>query len=288
MINGKDPISLQVISAFESKRTLADIAAQFGLTLDQVKRIKRFYNYSQKVQTMLGPELAKIYEALGTKGLVLAKYFKANDINAIQEILSISTVNVTRDELIELSAQYDEKMKRIQGFENGCIHDEANTIHRDLKAVISSHIQSFEEPGNADDFFSEREIERFRLLQSLAMKWLYRKGYVVASEVELPNNSTADVAGVKDGHVVIVDVKINSNDYKCDEKWPEYLPYCDEFYFLFDFFIETPPPTGILRVNEHDAITEWYKSKLSHQCRAVEQVSTSINRILSRKFVFGY
>lgn len=347
MLNGKDPISLQVMSAFDRKVKLADIASQYALTLDQVKRIKRFYNYSQKVHTMLGPELGSIYEALGTKGLVLAKFFKENDTNAIKELLSVCPAHVTRDELIQLSGQYDEKIKRMKQYENSYnqhladrdileqkienamyevselkeaaklsyttikeysdeeitqletfinttqnelnqLIDETKTIYSHLKAIKTSHIQSFEEPDIEVDLFSESEIKRHRHLQSLAMKWLFRQGYVVASEVELPNKRSADVAAVKDGHVVIVEVKVSSKDYNRDDKWPEYLPYCNEFYFLFDFYIEDPPPTGILRVNEHDAIVELYKSKLSHQCRAVEQISTSINRILSRKFIFGF
>lgn len=347
MLNGKDPISLQVISAFDRNVKLADISEQYDLTLDQVKRIKRFYNYSQKIHTMLGSELGSIYEALGTKGLVLSKYIKENDTNAIQELLSVSPAHVTRDKLIQLSGQYDEKMKRMHQYENAYIqhladrdileqkieaamfelseikvaaklsdtpikeysdeeitqletfinttqkelnklNDETKTIYSDLKAIKTSHIQSFEESSIEVDVLSEREIKRHRHLQSLAMKWLFRQGYIVASEVELPNKHIADIAAVKDGHVVIVEVKVSNKDFKRDDKWPEYLPYCNEIYFLFDFYIEEPPPTGILRVNEHDAIVEWSKSKLSHQCRAVEQVSTSINRILSRKFIFGY
>ena len=49
MITGKDPISLHVLEAFAQKQKLADIAAAFNLSLDQVKRLKRLYHYTNTV-----------------------------------------------------------------------------------------------------------------------------------------------------------------------------------------------------------------------------------------------
>lgn len=31
--------------------------------------------------------------------------------------------------------------------------------------------------------------------------------------------------------VTIIEIKSSVEDFRCDQKWPEYLEYCDEFYF---------------------------------------------------------
>lgn len=89
-----------------------------------------------------------------------------------------------------------------------------NAFHIDLKAINASHMYSFVKSVNVDHLLSEPQEMRHSDLQSLAMKWLFGQGYVVASEVELPNKLVASVAAVKDGHVVIVEVIVSSKDYK--------------------------------------------------------------------------
>src|SRR3569623_826142 len=63
-----------------------------------------------------------------------------------------------------------------------------------------------------------------RLLQALA--------YAPLAEVCLPNGRRADLMALgPKGDIVIVEVKSSLEDYRCDRKWGEYLPYCDAFYF---------------------------------------------------------
>ena len=33
------------------------------------------------------------------------------------------------------------------------------------------------------------------------------------------------------GQIAICEVKSSIEDFRCDAKWPEYMPYCDAFYF---------------------------------------------------------
>lgn len=60
----------------------------------------------------------------------------------------------------------------------------------------------------------------------------YALGFVSLFEVTLANHRRADVCclGPK-GEIVIVEVKSSIADFKSDQKWPEYMPFCDEFYF---------------------------------------------------------
>lgn len=51
-------------------------------------------------------------------------------------------------------------------------------------------------------------------------------------EVTLANHRRADVMGVgADGAIIIVEIKSSIADFRSDQKWPEYQPYCDKFYF---------------------------------------------------------
>jgi hypothetical protein len=57
-------------------------------------------------------------------------------------------------------------------------------------------------------------------------------GYAPLAEVGLPNGRRADLMAVgPKGEIVIVEVKSSLEDYRCDRKWGEYMPYCDAFYF---------------------------------------------------------
>ncbi len=51
-------------------------------------------------------------------------------------------------------------------------------------------------------------------------------------EMPLRNNRRADLMGIDvKGRVVIVEIKISRADLLGDGKWPDYLDYCDRFYW---------------------------------------------------------
>ncbi|MEM1036694.1 MAG: MmcB family DNA repair protein [Pseudomonadota bacterium] len=57
-------------------------------------------------------------------------------------------------------------------------------------------------------------------------------GYAGVTEMTLANGRRADVAAIgAGGEVTIVEIKSCLNDFRSDQKWPEYQPYCDRFYF---------------------------------------------------------
>ncbi|HLU91559.1 MAG TPA: MmcB family DNA repair protein [Pedomonas sp.] len=61
---------------------------------------------------------------------------------------------------------------------------------------------------------------------------LYRMGCATLCEFPLGNNRRADVAGLSPkGKLCLVEIKVSLSDLRSDAKWPEYLDYCDEFYF---------------------------------------------------------
>jgi hypothetical protein len=65
-----------------------------------------------------------------------------------------------------------------------------------------------------------------------AAKLLVALGYAPVAEVGLPNGRRADLMALgPKGEIVIVEVKSSLEDFRCDQKWGEYGPYCDAFYF---------------------------------------------------------
>jgi len=87
VITGKDSISLQVLEAFTKKHKLADIVANFNLSLYQVKRLKRLYNYTNVVQELTNERASSAFKELGTKELFLSPYIKAKDAFALADVL---------------------------------------------------------------------------------------------------------------------------------------------------------------------------------------------------------
>ena len=61
---------------------------------------------------------------------------------------------------------------------------------------------------------------------------LFRQGIAPLAEVPLGNGRRADIIGIDaKGCVTLVEVKVSLADLRGDTKWPEYLDYCDRFYW---------------------------------------------------------
>ena len=61
---------------------------------------------------------------------------------------------------------------------------------------------------------------------------LLAEGFAPICEFKLSNSRRMDVAALgTDGAMVGVEIKVALADLKADDKWPEYLPWCDFFYF---------------------------------------------------------
>ena len=65
-----------------------------------------------------------------------------------------------------------------------------------------------------------------------AARLMAQLGYAPLLEATLPNGRRADVMALGSrGDLVIVEVKSSLEDFRADQKWREYQPYCDAFYF---------------------------------------------------------
>lgn len=90
-----------------------------------------------------------------------------------------------------------------------------------------------------------------------------RNQIMVQPEVSLRNHRRADLMGINDkGEIVIVEIKCARADLLGDRKWPEYLDFCDRFFWAvpagFDhspidgeFFL--PERSGLIVADAYDA-----------------------------------
>lgn len=70
------------------------------------------------------------------------------------------------------------------------------------------------------------------------------------TEFRLANGRRADVAAIdRKGRITIAEVKSCRADFESDGKWPEYLEFCDAFYFAVDPAFPQdilPAPEGLI------------------------------------------
>jgi hypothetical protein len=79
---------------------------------------------------------------------------------------------------------------------------------------------------------------------------LLAEGLSPIAEFSLPNNRRLDVAALgPDGTIAGVEIKISVADLKADDKWPDYLAFCDLFFFAVppEFPLNAlPSTTGLI------------------------------------------
>jgi hypothetical protein len=79
---------------------------------------------------------------------------------------------------------------------------------------------------------SNPAIDDARLLMRGTARLLLDLGITAIAEFTLPCGRRADLAGLgPKGEMVIVEVKSGVQDFRTDEKWPDYCAWCDRFYF---------------------------------------------------------
>ncbi|NWH07069.1 MAG: MmcB family DNA repair protein [Alphaproteobacteria bacterium] len=63
-------------------------------------------------------------------------------------------------------------------------------------------------------------------------RMLLAQGHSPVPELTLPTGRRLDVAALSpQGAIIAVEIKVSVGDFQGDQKWGEYLDFCDEFYF---------------------------------------------------------
>ena len=101
-------------------------------------------------------------------------------------------------------------------------------------------------------------------------------GYGTLAEFRVGQGRRVDVCALnREGHFVVVEIKTSVADFRSDGKWPDYLPFCDAYYFAVpsDFPREILPP-------EHGLIVAGISSRDSGEARRAmrEHLTRSLER----------
>ena len=91
----------------------------------------------------------------------------------------------------------------------------------------------------------------------------YRHDILVIPEVSLRNHRRADLMGIDaKGQIIIVEIKVARADLVGDQKWMEYLDFCDRFYWALSPDMDStileqqeflPERAGVIVADSYDA-----------------------------------
>ncbi len=99
--------------------------------------------------------------------------------------------------------------------------------------------------------------ERTSLIRRSVARLCLRLGWAPLHEVRLANARRADILALQPGGgFVCIEVKSGLRDYLADNKWTEYQPFCDQFFFAVDSDFPRdilPPETGLIVCVERHA-----------------------------------
>ncbi len=110
----------------------------------------------------------------------------------------------------------------------------------------------------------------------------YRQRLIGQTEVTLGNGRRADIMAIDaKGQIVIVEIKVSRADLLGDRKWPDYLEYCDRFFWAvpagFDLDLCAraelqPDISGLIVADPYDAaiVREAADQKLAAARRKAE------------------
>ena len=110
-----------------------------------------------------------------------------------------------------------------------------------------------EKPLYGDDFdedalYDGRQSETATRIMRGVSRMLATQSFASLPEVSLPNHRRADLLAVGSrGEIWIIEIKSSLTDFQTDKKWPDYLDYCDSFFFAVepDFPVDRlPADTG--------------------------------------------
>jgi hypothetical protein len=104
-----------------------------------------------------------------------------------------------------------------------------------------------------------RQSETAAMVQRGVSRMLFHMGFIAMSEFTLRTGRRVDVAALgPKGEVWAVEIKSSLADFRADTKWPDYLAYCDRFFFA------VPPefPTHVLPAEQGLIIADQFGGEI--------------------------
>ncbi|MHA1548862.1 MAG: MmcB family DNA repair protein [Alphaproteobacteria bacterium] len=102
-----------------------------------------------------------------------------------------------------------------------------------------------------------RQSERAAAIQRGVGRMLRQRGFACIAELTLANGRRADVVALSArGDVWIVEIKSSIEDFRVDQKWPDYRISCDRLFFATHAEVPLeifPPDAGLILADAYGA-----------------------------------
>ncbi len=106
---------------------------------------------------------------------------------------------------------------------------------------------------------------------------LFQRGLLALPEVGLPNGRRADLmAFSRTGELWIVEIKSSIEDFRSDQKWREYRPYCDRFFFASHEGV----PMGIFPEEAGLFLADGFDAEMIRECTTPGAIHASTRKSL--------
>ncbi len=101
-----------------------------------------------------------------------------------------------------------------------------------MSDALSEYGKALRTTGHGSPLEDGRQSAAARDIARGATRLLASYGFRSIPELVLPNGRRADLLAVGEkGDLIIVEVKSSVEDFRADQKWPDYREYCDRLYF---------------------------------------------------------
>ena len=83
-----------------------------------------------------------------------------------------------------------------------------------------------------DPLLAGRQSERALAIRRGIQRMFFEQRWATLPELSLANGRRADLIALgPKSEIVIIEIKSSVEDFKSDNKWSDYKPFCDQFYF---------------------------------------------------------
>ena len=98
------------------------------------------------------------------------------------------------------------------------------------------------------------------------MRMLAAHGFNSLTEVVLPTGRRADIVAISEkAEIWIIEIKSGIEDFRSDQKWPEYREFCDRFLFAVDNHF----PSELIPEDSGLIIADRFGAEILRPCSAV-------------------
>ena len=128
-----------------------------------------------------------------------------------------------------------------------------------------------------------RQSERALAVARGTARLLRALGFACVSELPLPSGRRADLVAINErGEIWIVEIKSSIEDFRADQKWPEYRAHCDRLFFAFTQALPCeifPDETGLIVADAYGAHLQ--RPAPEHRLQAATRKSMTVRFALA-------